>query len=240
MARISLNAEKRENTGNKSAIRTMRQLGTVPGVVYHKGDASLAIQLSDKALLEILHTQAGRNALIDLKVSGEKAAKQRTVVVKALQQEPVSGRLLHVDFHQISLTEKIKVRVPIVEKGESIGVKNEGGILEAPLRELEIECLPTDIPEHVEVDISNLALNQSIHVRDLVLPPALKILSDSDMVIVQVKLPTVEKPAEAVEEAKEPEVISEKKKEEEAGEAPAAKGEEPKKEKSEKAEAPKK
>lgn len=230
MARIALSAEKREQT-NKSIMRGVRLAGGVPGVVYHKGDKSVSIQVNGKSLFQVLHTDAGRNVLIDLKIKNEKPEKPRTVVVKELQHDPVRGDILHVDFHQISLTERITVNVPIVEQGEAPGVKNEGGILESPLRELHIECLPTDIPEHVEVDISELKLNQSIHVRDLKLPAALKVLNDPDMVIVQVKLVVVEEAAPLVEEAKEPEVITEKKKEE--GEEAAK---EAKPEKAEKAE----
>ncbi len=240
MARIALSAEKREQT-NKSLMGILRRGGSVPGIVYHKGDKSVSIQVSGKSLTAVLHTDAGRNVLIDLKIKNEKPEKSRTVVVKELQHDPVRGDILHVDFHQISLTEKIMVNVPIIEKGEAVGVKNEGGILESPLRELHIECLPTDIPEHIEVDISGLKLNESIHVRDLKLPAAIKILNDPEMVIVQVKLPVVEEvAAPGTEEVKEPEVITEKKKEE--GEAaPGEKGEkgaakEAKPEKSEKAE----
>ncbi len=236
MARIALVAEKRVET-NKSLIRRLRHGGAVPGVVYHKGDKSVSIQVTGKSLLQVLRTEAGRNVLIDLKIKNEKPEKPRTVVVKALQHDPVKGEILHVDFHQISLTEKIMVNVPIIEKGEAPGVKNDGGILETPLRELHIECLPTDIPEHIELDISGLKLNDSIHVRDLKLPAALKVLNDPEMVIVQVKLPTVEEAAPAAaEEAKEPEVITEKKKEEDET-APAAGGE-AKKEKAEKPEKP--
>lgn len=210
MARIALAAEKR-NPGPKSALLKTRQSGFVPGVVVHKGDPSVAIQLSNRALSNVLHTEAGRNVLIDLKIKNERPEKQRMVVVKDIQRDPVHGGILHVDFHQISLTDKIVVNVPILQKGEAVGVRNEGGVLETPLRELHIECLPTDIPEHIEVDISGLALNQSVHVRDLAVSPNIKVLSDPDMVVVQVKLPAAEEAAPAAEEIQEPEVISERK-----------------------------
>jgi len=239
MARIALNANIREtNTGTKSAMRTLRASGSVPGVVYHKGEESLPIQLGARSLFEVLHTGAGRNVLIDLKVEGAKKAKPtRLVVIKEIQQNPVNGTVLHVDFHEVSLTEKIKIQVAIVVKGEAPGVKTEGGMLENSLRELEIECLPTDIPEHIVIDISGLALNQSIHVRDLKLSEKLKVLNEEDMVIVQVRLPE-EVSLETVpegDEAKEPEVIMEKKKEEgeEAAAGDAKKGGEAKSEKAE-------
>ena len=236
MARIELTAETRPVT-KKTNLKAMRRSGAVPGVVYHKGDPSVSIQLEGKALLSVLHTEAGRNVLIDLKVKDEKTKKQRTVVVKDLQHNPVNGDILHVDFHQISLTERLTVNVPIVEKGEAPGVKNDGGVLESPLRALHIECLPTEIPEHVEIDISGLKLNDSIHVRDIHLGGSIKILNDADMVIVQVKLPVVEKVEEAVEAPAEPEVIGAKKEEGEGEEGAGEKTEKAEKpEKSEKAE----
>ena len=227
MARIGLTAENRD-CSRKSVTKSLRKSGFVPGIVYHKGENSVPVQVSSKELLAVLHTEAGRNVLIDLKLKDDKAKKQRTVVVKELLHDPVGGGILHVDFHQISLTEKITVHVPIVEKGESPGVKNDGGVLETLLREINVECLPTDIPEHVEIDIGKLQINDSIHVRDLVLPESVKLLSDPDMVIVQVKVPVVEKPEEPAEAATEPEVIGEKKEE---GEEEAGKAEEGKKEK---------
>lgn len=229
MAQIELIAEARTEK-EKGSGRILRRKGFVPAVVYHKGEDSVPLKLASRALQDILHTEAGRNVLINLRVGNEKPKKQRTVVVKDLQYDPVSGEVLHVDFHQISLTERIVVHVPIVEKGESVGVKNEEGVLETPLRELEIECLPTEIPENVEIDVSNLNLNDAVHVRDLRLPSSITILNDPGMVIVQVKLPVVEVPEEApAEEAAEPEVIGEKKEGEE--EAPEAQAEDQKKEK---------
>ena len=240
MNRIPLQAQIR-STIKKSATKALRRSGAIPGVVYHKGEDSVAVQFSYKEFQSVLHTEAGRNALIDLKVKNDKGRKQRTVVVKALQEDPVSGNVLHVDFHQISLTEKITVHIPIHEKGESPGVKNEGGVLESPLKELEVECLPTEIPENIEIDISKLDLNDSIHVKDVTLPESIKVLTDPDMVIVQVKPPVVEKAEETTEEVTEPEVIGEKKEEGEAEEADeGAKDQVPKKDKAEKSEKPEK
>jgi large subunit ribosomal protein L25 len=233
MAQIELTAESRPAERHKGGVRALRRSGFVPGIVYHKGDRSVPLKVPKDAVNRILHTEAGRNVLIDLKIKDEKAKKQRTVVVKDLQHDPVTGDILHIDFHQISLTERITVNVPIVEKGEAPGVKNEGGVLESPLKELHIECLPTEIPEHVEVDVSGLKLNDAIHVRDLALPGSVKVLNDPEMVIAQVRLPVVEKPEEAAAaEVTEPEVIGEKKEEAEGEAAPP----EAKKEKAEKPE----
>lgn len=220
MSQIELIAEKREVTA-KGDTRRLRVAGFVPGIVYHKGQPSLPIKLADRQLWTALHTDAGRNVLIDLKIKNDTSKKKRMVLVKDLQHNPVTDRVTHVDFHEISLTEKLTINVPIVEKGEAVGVKSEGGVLEVILRELHVECLPTDIPEHIEIDVTNLKLNQSIHVRDLHLPGNLTIKNDPDMVIVQVKLPVVEEvPAPGTEtEATEPEVIGAKKEEGEEGEA---------------------
>ena len=219
MEQAKLVVEERPKEERKSA-KAIRLAGRVPAVVYHKGDVTKAVTLGDKDLHRVLHTEAGRNVLIDLKIKNEKNAKPRTVVVKEIQYHPVSGNALHVDFHQISLTEKIRMVIPVVEKGESVGVKTEDGVLEFPLREVEVECLPTEIPEHIEVDITNLHMNDAIFVKDLPLPSAVNILNDPEMLVVKIAPPHVEKePEEALEEAAEPEVIGEKKEEEEGEEA---------------------
>jgi large subunit ribosomal protein L25 len=216
MEQIEINVEQRA-PGDKSLLRRMRRTGLIPAVVYHKGEKTVPIQVTESDFWKVLHSEAGRNSLINLKVKDEKK-KQRTVVVKDIQSHPVTGQVRHVDFHEISLKEKIVVNVPVVERGDAPGVKNDGGVLETPLRELQVECLPTEIPEHIEIDVSKLNINEAIHVKNLIVPSNIKLLNDSDMVVVHVVPPAKEISAETPEgEAKEPEVIGEKKEEGEEG-----------------------
>jgi large subunit ribosomal protein L25 len=239
MKQVSLSVEARSTAG-KSSNKVIRRDGRIPGVVYHRGEASASVSLSLKELNHILHSEAGQNALINLSVKDEPARKDpRLVVLKEVQHHPVSGSPIHVDFQQISLTEKTRFTVPVVLKGESIGVKNDGGVLEAPAREIVVRCLVTQLPEHIEVDVTNLKLNQSVHVEELKLPAGLELMSDPHAVVAHVAAPFVEKTAEetAAAAGTEPERIEKPKKEVEgeaakAGDAkaaPAPKAEEKKK-----------
>jgi len=186
----------------------------------------------------MFHQHRLEGTLIDLKIKDDKKEKNRTCLIKEIQYEPVLGDIVHVDFHEVSLTEKIKVNIPVATKGESVGVKQEGGSLEQILWELDIECLPTDIPEKVEVDVTNLKMSEAIHVKDLKLPENIKVFNDPESIVVQVVEPMKEEvPVEAVEgEAPaEPEVIKEKKPTPEEA-AEAAEGKEKKEKKEEKKE----
>jgi len=218
MEQVPVTVEERPET-LKPEAKSLRRQGLIPAVVYHKGDSTVAVTLGESDLHRVLHSEAGRNALITLTIKDKKGDKTRTVVVKDIQFHPISGKALNVDFHQISLTEKIKVLVQVIERGEAVGVKTEDGVLEFPMRELEIECLPTDIPENIEVDVSNLHVHDSIYVRDLSAPSNVTVLSDPEAVVVHVVPPRVEKPAAEVgEEVTEPEVIGEEKEEAEGAE----------------------
>lgn len=237
MANIALSVRQREQI-TKGANHSLRREGFVPAVVYHKGDTTVAVAVGVKELARTLGTEAGRNVLINLTVEGATAKGPRMCVIKEIQTHPVSREALHVDFHQIALDEKIKVTVKIKETGEPYGVKTEGGILEFPVRALEVECLPMQIPEFITLDISSLKLNDAIQVKDLALPQGVVALTDKDMVIVKVVPPHVEKAADETTPAlTEPELIAKKKTEEgEEGEEgkPADKAAAPAAEKSEK------
>ncbi len=211
MEQIALKVSLREGKG-KEKSQKLRRTGTVPGVVYHRGEKSVPVQLSEKELNKILKSAEGENVLINLQIEGAK--KNRAVIIKEIQHHPVKRSILHVDFNEISLTEKITVDVEVVGLGEPAGVKQEGGVLDHPLREVKIQCLPMDIPKHIDVDISGLKLNGSIHVRDLVVSDKIKILTDLEALLFQVKLPVEEKPEEATGETQEVEVIREKKEDE--------------------------
>lgn len=229
MEQIQLKAVLREGTG-KEAAKKLRGTGFVPAVVYHRGEEAVSIALVDKEITRIVNNAAGENILINLTIEKEKKPRNRPVLIKEIQQDPVKRSILHVDFNEISLTEKIMVEVEVLAQGEAIGVKQEGGMLDHPTRTLKIQCLPTDIPKHIDVDVSGLALNQSIHVRDLKVSEKIKVLSDPDILLFQVKIHEEKKEEETPGETPELEVIREKK-EEAAPAGGEAKKEAPKAEK---------
>ena len=212
----------RESRGKNEARRTRRE-GMVPAVVYgaaSKGAdrSATAIAVAPKALLKILHSESGANTLISLKVAGLGDAR---VLVKDYLLDPITHQVLHADFFRVAMDRALRVTIPVVVKGEPKGVKQQGGILEFIRREIEVECLPADIPEHVEVDVSELMLHQGIRVREIAANPKWKAVSDPDMMLVHVILPKAEEvaaPAEAAAAAPtaaaEPEVIKKGKKDE--------------------------
>jgi large subunit ribosomal protein L25 len=220
-----LDATIRHTLGKNSARRTRRE-GRVPGVLYGSaGDGgsheARSIAVEPKALLKILHSESGANTLIALKLEGEGDAR---VLVKDYQLDPITHQLLHADFFRLVMDRALQVTIPLTVKGEPKGVKQQGGILEFIRREIEIECLPADIPEHVEIDVSDLMLHQGIRVRDIAIDAKWKPLSDPDMMIVHVIAPKAEEvvaPADAAAAptvAAEPEVIKKGKKDEDADE----------------------
>ena len=217
-----LEATTRDTFGKNEARRTRRE-GKVPAVVYGaSGDAAktaVPIAVEPKALLKILHSESGANTLISLKLAGSGDTK---VLVKEFQLDPLTHQVLHADFYRVAMDRVIQVTIPVIVKGEPKGVKQQGGVLELIRREIEIECLPGDIPENVEVDASELMLHQGIRVRDIAVSPKWKALSDADMMLVHVIMPKAEEVAAPAEGAvaavaaapAEPEVIKKGKKEE--------------------------
>jgi len=230
---VELKANLREEKG-KELNKKLRKAGLVPGVVYRKGEASLSLKVDSKSLSKALHTEAGENVIIKLLVEGDKKKKERIVVIKELQKDPVKDILVHLDLNEISLTETLKVKVPLIAKGEAIGVKQEGGVLQHVMWEVEVECLPTNIPDKIEVDIAGLKIGDTLSLKDVIFPEGVKILGDLDGIVFSVEhVKTVEEviaaPLEG--EATEPELIREKKEKEEAEEE--VKTEAPKAEKKE-------
>jgi large subunit ribosomal protein L25 len=192
----SIVAEERAGRG-KGAARKMRAAGRIPAVVYGRGRTTRAIALDPLAVSKILHSaDSGINTLIDLSVGGA----DTVVLVREIQRDPVSGGWLHADLYEVDLQKAIQVRVPLHIVGRPIGVEN-GGILDHPLREVEVECLPRAIPDSVEVDVSALDVGDSIHVRDLTLPEGAKIMSDPDLAVASVVLPKAEEEAAPAAEA---------------------------------------
>ncbi len=227
MKRLKLDVHTREETG-KQKIKKLRDGGEVPGVVYKRGIETIKVKVGQRDLYKVLHTKAGENVLLDLDIKDDGKLKKKTVIMKEIQHHPLKDIILHVDFHEILLTETIKVNVPIVGKGEPEGVVKDGGTLEYILREVEIECLPTQIPERIEVQVETLKIGDSIYVKDLVAPSGIKIMNDPELTVLSIEAPYVEKPAEEVtgEEVTEPELIRKEKKEEEEGEGEEGKAEE--------------
>ena len=216
-----LEAVSRDTFGKNEARRTRRQ-GMVPAVLYGaSSDAqqqreATPIAVNPKALLKILHSESGANTLISLKLAGAGAR----VLVREYQLDPVTHQVLHADFYRVAMDRALQVTIPVIVKGEPKGVKQQGGVLEFIRREIVIECLPGDIPEHVEIDVNELMLHQGVRVRDIATDPKWKPVSDPDMMLVHVIMPKAEEvaaPAEAVAApavAAEPEVIKKGKKEE--------------------------
>jgi large subunit ribosomal protein L25 len=234
MEKVILKTAVRTATGKKIA-KDLRAKGLIPANVYKGGKGALSLQVALDDLRAALDTKAGENVIITLKISGEGAgAKDKTVLIKEIQREPIKDGILHVDFNEISLTEMLKVSVPLASRGESVGVKTEDGVLEHVMWELQVECLPTDIPEKLEVDVSNMKIGDSLHVKDVAAPEGVKILNDGELIIMSVKAKKIEVPKEeaAPEAAEEPELIRKKKEEEpaEGAEAPKEAAKEPKKE----------
>jgi len=224
MEQVKLEAKVRSELG-KEVVKRERVKGTIPAIVYRKGEKSTPLFLDRKAMESALHTSAGENALINLKIGGDDKAKPKTCIIKEIQHDPLSGKILHVDFNEISLTEEIKIDVPLASKGESVGVKQDGGVLEHLLWEIQVECLPTDIPKKLEVDVTNLKIGDALFVKDIIAPKGVKILNDPEVRIFAVEKPIEIKPEEAAiaEETApaEPEVLKQKKPEEIAAEEAA-------------------
>lgn len=216
-------ATPRSGKFNKNAARRVRVAGKIPAVVYGAGQDAVAVSVDPKVITKILHSEAGHNTIFDLNVEG-------SAVVKAMivdwQHEPIKGKLLHIDLKRVAMDKVMRVSVPIQLVGVAAGVKTQGGILEHVMREVEIECLPADIPSHLDVDISGLELHGVLRVKDLPHSGSIKFLEDEDTTVAHVTI-VKEEVAPVAEEAAaapaEPEVAKKGKTEEAAAAAaPAA------------------
>jgi large subunit ribosomal protein L25 len=211
---VKLAVERREATG-RSAARKLKARGIVPAVVYGGRDKAQPVQLSRRDLTTVLSHAAGENILVELDIAGE--GNTRMAMLQEVQHSPVGGEVLHVDFHAVSMDEKLEAGIPLEPLGIANGVKNFGGLLEQSLRELTVECLPRDLPDRITVDVSNLNIGDSIHVRDIKLPDGVTAKTQAELTVFSVLAPTVEEePVAEVEAAAGPEVITEKKAEGEA------------------------
>jgi large subunit ribosomal protein L25 len=225
--------------GNKNDARRVRRSGKLPGVLYGAGGNALALTLDPRQVTRILHSATGHNTIFELALEGERTK----AMIVDWQYEPIKGALLHIDLKRIAMDQKLKVNVPILLKGEAAGVKQQGGILEQVLREVEIECLPGDIPSSIEADVADLVFGKVLRVSDLPKSHKFELITDENQTVAHItsvkeeEAPTPEVvAAEAAAPPAEPEVIKKGKQEaEDEGTEPAAeKAEKP--EKSEKKE----
>ncbi|MCS5635088.1 MAG: 50S ribosomal protein L25 [Myxococcota bacterium] len=188
MAEVSIALERREETG-KSFNRKLRQQGKAPGVVYGGGKQPVAVSFDPTVLASKLRSShAGINTLFDLE--GDSSLQNRTVMVKELQREPLNGSVVHADFFEIDMLERIHVAVPIHLSGSPPGLL-EGGVIEHALRDVELACLPNAIPDELIADVSELELGQSLHISDITLPEGVELVSDAELSVVSVLLPKV-------------------------------------------------
>ena len=223
----TLDVVKRTGRG-KNEARRLRVGGQIPAVVYgvhEKGKApeGVSVAADPKDVLRILHSEAGANTLITLKLDGGESR----VMVKAYQLDPVTRQLLHADFYQLAMDRAITVTVPVVLRGDALGVKLDGGMIDFLTREIHVECLPADIPERLDVDVTELRLNQSIRLRDLPENPSWKILNEPDTMLVHIVLPKAEAAAasdaaeaDAAEPDSEPDAAKKGKAEKDSADAP--------------------
>src|SRR5213083_3244110 len=213
---VKLKAEPRASVG-RSAVRKLKARGVIPAIIYGGKDKPQPLQVSARDINAMMSHASGENVLVELEIAGEKS--NRTALVQEVQHSPVRGDILHIDFHAISMDETIQAEVPLEPIGVPNGVKNFGGLLEQSLRALTIECLPSDLPDRITVDVSQLNIGDSIHVRDIPLPSGVTAKVPADLTAFSLLAPVVEEEPVAVEAeaaAAGPEVITEKKEEGEA------------------------
>jgi len=213
MAEITLKVEERKEFG-KNVNRRLRQQGLIPGVVYGTGLDNWCVVVNPKQLTGILESDSGRNTILSIQTGAE----ARDVVIKDYQLDPVKGTLLHVDFQKIDLHQKMSFQVPIELVGDAVGV-NEGGMLDVVQREIEVECLPGDVPDQIQVDIEEMNVGDSIRVADVKIDRSkVTVLADPDAVLVTISAPRAEVEAEVEEEIEgTPEAAGEAESADEAG-----------------------
>jgi len=218
--------------GNKNDARRVRIAGKVPGVLYGAGKNAMPVSLDPRQVARILHSETGHNTIFDLALDGGERTK---AMIVDWQYEPMKGALLHIDLKRIAMDQKLKVKVPVAMKGEAVGVKQQGGILEQILREVEIECLPQDIPASIEADVTELVFGKVLRVSDLPHGDKLRFLTDATQPVAHViaikeeVAPTPEAAAEAAAAPAEPEVIKKGKQEVEGEEGAEGAAEKPEK-----------
>lgn len=220
MEEIKLEVQLRDKVGTRK-IKSIRRDDSVPAIVYGGEQDPTTIKLDRRTYEKIMRHHHGQSVVFHLNVmEGEKSLRDYSVIVKEEQHDPVSDKLIHIDFKRISLTELIEVTVPVESKGEADGVKNDGGSLDHAMWELDVICLPMNIPEKIQIDVTNLKIGDAVHVKDIVLPEGVTTKHDLEAIVFSI-LPPMKEEVEGEEVAAgEPEVIKEKKDKEETKEAP--------------------
>jgi large subunit ribosomal protein L25 len=211
---VKLSVHTRALIGGTVANKLKRE-GLVPAVIYGGKETPLPLQVGARDIATVLSHARGENILVELEIEDAGAKSSRMALIQEVQHAPLTGGIVHVDFHAINMNELLNTSVPVEPQGESVGVRSFGGILEQSLRSLDIECLPKDLPEVIYVDVSLLNIGDSIHVKDLPLPAGVTALDDEDLTVFLVAAPAVVEvvaPAAAATPA-QPEVIKEKKEE---------------------------
>ena len=204
MARLVLEAEVRSEVG-KGAMHRLRAAGALPAVVYGAGEDPVRLSLDFKEFGHALHGIAGEHAVVDLKVGSDDAVQ--TVLIKSVQHHPVDDHPIHVDFLRVRMDETIETTVRVTLIGTCKGIKDQGGVVDQLLREIEIECLPGDLPNMIEADVTELLIGDALHVSDLELPEKVKCLTPADRAVVHVMAPRIIEEVEV--EAEEVEVEAE-------------------------------
>lgn len=208
---VKLAASVRTGLG-RTAVRKIKSEGMIPAVVYSAGGKAQALQVPAEKLSSVLSHAIGENFLVDLEIKDGSSTSSTLALMQEVQHHPVTREILHVDFHAVKANEAVTAEVPIEPKGEPRGVKQGGGVLEQLIHELEVECLPTDLPDQIVVDVSALEIGDHVTVADLNLPKGVTAIPDAEMVVFLVSAPRVaeeETPTEAAPTS--PEVIREKK-----------------------------
>lgn len=212
MEKISLNVRVREGCG-KGIARSLRRGGTIPAVLYSKGK-STPISLDSAKVRKLITLGHAESTLIDLRLEGSADKAERIAILRDYQTDPMTGELLHADFFEVSMDQKIRVTVPVELTGEAPAGVKEGGILQFILREMEIECLPSLIPDNILVNASNLNIGESIHIRDIEAEEGVKLIPDPDQVVLTIASPVSQEKLEelltaptAAEAVKEPELV---------------------------------
>jgi large subunit ribosomal protein L25 len=201
MSELTIEVQKREKTG-KGPNRRARSGGLIPAVVYGGGKDSVAIEIDRKSMLDLMKKAGSENPIYLLKLSGS----ERHAMIREMQVHPISRQVLHIDFQRVMMDQKIRVQVPVELVGVAYGVKTQGGVLDFVTREIQVECLPGDIPKQIELDITELHTGHHAEARDLKLPSGVTLLDDADKVIVALSHARTEE-AEAAADRPEPEVV---------------------------------
>ncbi len=226
MKSVPLNATPR-SLGRRAGAKKLRASGRIPAVIYGRQNQPQSLEISAKEMGDLIHHSLSENLLVDLAVKDDSRPK-RLALVQEVQHHPLSGDVLHVDFHEVSENEKVVVQVPVETVGEAVGVKTGGGVLEHVLFKLKVRALPKDLPEQLIIDVSALELGRAIHIGEVKVPAGVEIIGDRNVPVVAVAMPRTEEEEAAATEAApvaagDVEMIKEKKEDGEEG-APAGKG----------------